>query len=118
MRSPYPHPLEHLAFGVAAGLLGAALWLEVQASTGSETFGRRKALTRSLQAIGIGSLLPLSGFLLLLLANLVISAAMRERQASDVEEPSVSRSHALLRVFVEHVAFAALSCQWLSSASC
>jgi hypothetical protein len=67
--SPNAHALEHAAFALAAAVLGLALLLKVKAA-----HSRIAAVAASLlQAIGIGSLLPLPGFLLLVLSDVAAS---------------------------------------------
>ena len=66
--------LEQILFGIAAASLGIALLLNVKISTNAkerdENGARHKATVANLmQAVGIGSLLPLPGFLLLVLAT-------------------------------------------------
>ena len=70
---PYSRSLEHLAFGFASVLLGAALFLKIQAGSASNLSAGRRALTGSLQAKRIGPVLPLPGFLLLVFGDLVLS---------------------------------------------
>jgi hypothetical protein len=83
--SPQPRLLEHILFGTAAAILGLSLLLEVNASSprGSldarSTHLYRKALTSLLQAIGIGSLLPLPGFLLLVIGNTAAPLLLHRR---------------------------------------
>jgi hypothetical protein len=56
--APHPRAWEHVLFGIAAAILGFALLLKVKASVHGPS--RSTAIVASLlQAIGIGSLLPL-----------------------------------------------------------
>jgi len=77
--APHARALEHALFGIAAAILGFALFLKVKASAHPENRdshgpSRNTAVIGSiLQAIGIGSLLPLPGFLLLVLGDVVAS---------------------------------------------
>jgi hypothetical protein len=62
--SPHARALEHALFGIAAAILGFALLLKVKASAhpqNQDSLGssRITAVANLLQAIGIGSLLPL-----------------------------------------------------------
>lgn len=78
-RSAHPRVLEHVFFGIAACMLGISLLLELAASAQAEaqdvqdSHCTRATLSRLLQSIGIGSLLPLPGFLLLVVGNVVVS---------------------------------------------
>jgi len=78
--APQVRLLEHFAFGSAAALLGVALFLKVQASTSGTVSSTRTTVGSLLQAVGIGVLLPLPGFLLFGLGNLGISLLLKERQ--------------------------------------
>jgi len=76
--APHARILEHICFGVAAAFLGLALLLKVNVSTHAENddvhdLRRRVAVASLLHAIGIGSLLPLPGFLLLVLGDVGVS---------------------------------------------
>jgi hypothetical protein len=87
---------EHVAFGTAAVALGAALFLKLK--TGApvprqrsyETCQAKEVTAESLQAIGIGSLFPLPGFLLFVLGNLGISLFLH-RPGSTSGDPSAER---------------------------
>jgi hypothetical protein len=76
--SPHARALEHALFGIAAAILGFALLLKVKASAhpqNQDSLGssRITAVANLLQAIGIGSLLPLPGFLLVVLGDVAAS---------------------------------------------
>ena len=83
-----PRLLEHVSFGIAAGILGFALFLKVKASAHPEnrdSHGPSRttaAIVSILQAIGIGSLLPLPGFLLLVLGDVDTIAEGRTNSLS------------------------------------
>jgi|ERR1700677_3094790 hypothetical protein len=83
--TPQPRLLEHILFGTAAAALGLSLLLEVNQSTQKGSLDARgthlyrEALTRLLQAIGIGSLLPLPGFLLLVIGNTAAPLLLHRR---------------------------------------
>jgi hypothetical protein len=89
---PRPRLLEHVSFGIAAGILGFALFLKVKASAHPEiqsSHGSSRIIATVaslLWAIGIGSLLPLPGFLLLVLGDLAISLLLDQRH-STTEKP-------------------------------
>ena len=84
--------LEHALFGIAAAILGFALFLKVKASAHPEnrdSHGPSRitgTIVSILQAIGIGSLLPLPGFLLLVLGDVVASLLLYGRH-STAEDP-------------------------------
>jgi hypothetical protein len=83
--APHARVWEHALFGTAAVILGLALLLKVKASAHPENDGpsRIKATVASLlQAIGIGSLLPLPGFLLLVLGDGALSLLLYSRQST------------------------------------
>jgi hypothetical protein len=90
--APHARALEHVLFGIAAAILGFALLLKVKASAHPESRDRHgpsritAAIASILQAIGIGSLLPLSGFLLFVLGDVVASLLTYGRH-STVEDP-------------------------------
>ena len=90
--APHARVLEHLSFGLAAAILGFALLLKVKASADPEnqdSHGRSRitaTVASLLQAIGIGSLLPLPGFLVLVLGDLAASLLLYGRH-SIVEDP-------------------------------
>jgi hypothetical protein len=77
--APHARALEHALFGIAAAILGFALLLKVKGGVHVENQDGRGSsrvtatIASVLQAIGIGSLLPLPGFLLLVLGNLAVS---------------------------------------------
>jgi hypothetical protein len=79
---PQARLLEHLAFGFAAILIGVALLLKIQASASITLSPTKTMVANVLQAAGIGSLLPLPGFLLLVFGDLSISLLSRERQSA------------------------------------
>jgi hypothetical protein len=91
--SAHPRLLEHVFFGIAASMLGLSLLLELAASAQAEaqdaqdSHCTRATLSRLLQAIGIGSLLPLPGFLLLVIGDVVVSLSLHRghRTAGDVK---------------------------------
>ena len=85
--SPHARVLEHLAFGLAAILLGTALHLRVRTSFSEEGSPAQAKLASLLQSIGLGFLLPLPGFLLLVFGQLGIDSLSRERQPTVPEEP-------------------------------
>jgi hypothetical protein len=74
---PHRRALEHALFGIAAAILGLALLLKVKASAPPDSQDSRgpsriaATVANLLQAIGIGSLLPLPGFLLLIVGDAV-----------------------------------------------
>jgi hypothetical protein len=72
---PDARVLEHLSFGVAAVLLALGIWLRSRAAFNSSRNdpgrSRGKQLGDVLHAVGIGMLLPLSGFLLLLFGEFI-----------------------------------------------
>ncbi|WP_353073638.1 hypothetical protein [Tunturiibacter gelidiferens] len=90
--APHARALEHALFGIAAAILGIALLLKVKASAHPENRGNygpsriTAAIASILQAIGIGSLLPLPGFLLLVLGDVVASLLLYDRH-STTEDP-------------------------------
>ena len=90
--APHARALEHALFGIAAAILGFALFLKVKASAHPEnrdSHGPSRitgTIVSILQAIGIGSLLPLPGFLLLVLGDVVASLLLYGRH-STAEDP-------------------------------
>jgi hypothetical protein len=94
---PNARVLEHAVFVIAAVILGFALLLKVKASAHLENQGshgpsRITAIVADLlQAIGIGSLLPLPGFLLLVLCDVAASLLLYSRN-SIAEDPGTERS--------------------------
>ena len=94
--APHPRVLEHALFGVAAAMLGFALLLKVKASANPEnqhSYGRSRITATGaslLQAIGIGSLLPLPGFLLLVLGDTAATLLLYGRH-SIAEGPGAER---------------------------
>jgi hypothetical protein len=88
--------LEHALFGIAAVTLGLALLLRINANAQAKGQGEGgpSAVTATiaslLQAIGIGSLLPLSGFLLLVFGDLLASLLLYGRK-SIAESPEAER---------------------------
>jgi tetrahydromethanopterin S-methyltransferase subunit E len=80
--------LEHALFGIAAAVLGFALLLRVKASAHPEDRDSRgpsritAAIAGILQSIGIGSLMPLPGFLLLVLGNVVANLLLYGRHST------------------------------------
>jgi hypothetical protein len=91
---------EHALFGIAAAILGFALLLKVKASAHPENQdshgpSRTTATVASLlQAIGIGSLLPLPGFLLLVLGDGAFNLLLYGRH-STAEDPKAERDSRL-----------------------
>jgi hypothetical protein len=90
--APHARALEHALFGIATVILGFALLLKVKASAhpkNRDSHGPSHitaAIASILQAIGIGSLLPLPGFLLLVLGDVVASLLLYGRH-STAEDP-------------------------------
>jgi len=90
--APHARALEHALFGIAAAILGFALFLKVKASAHPEnrdSHGPSRTtgtIVSILQAIGVGSLLPLPGFLLLVLGDVVASLFLYGRH-STAEDP-------------------------------
>jgi hypothetical protein len=127
--APHARALEHALFGIAAAILGLALLLKVRASAHPENRdGHRPsritaAIAGILQAIGIGSLLPLPGFLLLVLGDVVASLLLYGRH-STAENPrsqgeDSSRARGPLQAFRWRDALTAhigLFCAFLSMA--
>jgi hypothetical protein len=97
--APHSRVLEHAFFGLAAALLGLALLLKVKSGPHPENPDSREysrttgTVARVLEAIGIGSLLPLPGFLLLVLGDLAASLLLGGRQ-SIAEDPRTERDAA------------------------
>ena len=94
--SPHPRLLEHISFGIAAGILGFALLLKVKAGAHRDSLDRRGSsritvvIASLLQAIGIGSLLPLPGFLLIVLGDVAVSLLLDDRHSTE-EDLGVER---------------------------
>lgn len=92
--APHAREREHALFGLAAASLGLALLLKVRDSAQPEgQDSHRPSHIRSmvaslLQAIGIGSLLPLPGFLVLVLGDVAASLLLYGRH-STAEVPRV-----------------------------
>jgi hypothetical protein len=90
--APHARALEHASFGIAAAFLGFALLLKVKASVqrkNQDNHGPSRttaAIASILQAIGIGSLLPLPGFLLVVLGDVVVSLLLYDRHSA-AEDP-------------------------------
>jgi hypothetical protein len=86
--APNARALEHALFGIAAAILGFALLLKVKASAHPEnrdSHGPSRitaAIASILQAIGIGALLPLPGFLLLVPGDVVVSLLLYSRPST------------------------------------
>jgi len=86
--SPHSRVLEHAIFGIAAAILGFALLLKVKVSTHPENQGSlgpariTYSVASLLQAIGIGSLLPLPGFLLLVIGDTIASLFLYGRHST------------------------------------
>jgi hypothetical protein len=85
--APHPRVLEHVFFGLAAVVLGISLLLKVKSGAPLDNQGRHDhsrttaTVASLLQAIGIGSLLPLPGFLLLAVGDLAASLLLDSRQS-------------------------------------
>jgi hypothetical protein len=100
--SPHARVWEHALFGTAAALLGFALLLKVKAGVHAENQdshgpSRTTATVASLlQALGIGSLLPLPGFLLLVLGDGALSLLLYGRH-STAEDPRAEQDSRLAR---------------------
>jgi hypothetical protein len=94
--APHRRVLEHALFGIAAAILGFALLLKVKVSAHSENQDSHgpsritSTVASLLQAIGIGSLLPLPGFLLLVLGDAVASLLL-DGTHSTAENPRAGR---------------------------
>jgi hypothetical protein len=94
--APHRRILEHAFFGLAAALLGLALLLKVRSYAHPEnqnSHDRSRAtatVARFLEAIGIGFLLPLPGFLLFALGDPAASLLLGSRQ-STAEDPGTER---------------------------
>jgi hypothetical protein len=90
--APHPRALEHASFGIAAAILGFALLLKVKASVHRENQDNHgpsritAAIASISQAIGIGSLLPLPGFILVVLGDVVASLLLHDRHSA-AEDP-------------------------------
>ena len=104
--APHSRVLEHAVFGTAAAILGFALLLKVKVSVQSENedghgpFRITSTVASLLQAIGIGSLLPLPGFLLLVLGDAVASLLLGGRH-STAENPRAGRDFRPARSFLQ-----------------
>jgi hypothetical protein len=100
--APHARVWEHALFGIAAAILGFALLLKVRAGAHPENQGSHgpsrttAAVASLLQAIGIGSLLPLPGFLLLVLGDGALSLLPYGRH-STAEGPRADRDSRLAR---------------------
>jgi hypothetical protein len=100
--APHRRVLEHAFFGLAAVLLGISLVLKVRSSAprknqSGQNHSRTRALVASfLQAIGIGSLLPLPGFLLLALAD-PVSNLLLDGRLPIAKEPESERNPPRIR---------------------
>lgn len=94
--APHARVLEHLCFGMAAGILGIALLLKSLAISRASQRGSRDpsysrgVLADLLQAVGIGCLLPLPGFLLFVLGTLGVSLLLNPRHAPEEELMTLS----------------------------
>jgi hypothetical protein len=121
----HPRVWEHSLFGLAAALLGVALLLKVSESVHPKSQDRSRitaAVASFLEAIGIGSLLPLPGFLVLALGDLGTSLLLDRRQWM-AEDPRTERDldragHPLhaSRWGIAFTAHIALCCAFLSMA--
>lgn len=86
---PHARILEHGIFGAAAAILGIALLLRIEARGRQESHDSSHAgaaVASLLQSAGIGSLLPLPGFLLLVIGDLAVSLLLDRRSG---EGPAV-----------------------------
>ncbi len=88
MASPHARWLEHLAFGFAALLLGTALCLKVQNSRAITASSVQEKLANGLQFFGFGTLLPLPGFVLLVLGGVGLDFLATEQKCTVPEESS------------------------------
>jgi hypothetical protein len=92
---PHARLFEHLSFGIAAAVLGIALLLKIRASRDAsrqrtQDLPRAKAVVPNLlQAIGIGSLLPLPGFLLVVFGEIGLGLLLG-RQRLGREQPGAA----------------------------
>lgn len=77
--SAHARAWEHVAFGAAAIILGIALFLKLRAGVYRRKQDAARIIAAVLQAIGIGSLLPLPGFLLLVLSDITIHLLLPAR---------------------------------------
>ena len=109
--NPDARRIEHFAFGIAATLLGVALVLKVQASVSRDPPGTRTTIANVLQAIGIGSLLPLPGFLLFVLGDLGISLLPTKRRSTLSRQPLGAQTASWRGALVEHIG---LCCAFVS----
>jgi hypothetical protein len=111
--APRARALEHTFFGIAAALLGIALLLRVKADARPVTAG-------ILQAMGIGSLLPLPGFLLLVLGEAITGLILRDRHATaddpggEGEDPRGARELHAFRWRDALTTYPGLCCAFLS----
>jgi hypothetical protein len=80
-RVPHSRLLEHLSFGIAAAMLGISLLLKIRASMKdpNDPPCAKAVVSNLLQAIGIGFLLPLPGFLLLVCGEIVVNLLLSGR---------------------------------------
>ncbi len=112
--APNTRLLEHVAFGAAAILLGVALLLKVQASVsvrrqGSPHLSRTPNVANLLQAVGIGSLLPLPGFLLLVFGDLFTSLLLdrwlpvSEESQTELEARRISQAGSWKDALGKHI---------------
>lgn len=106
--------LEHLAFGIAAVLLGVSLLLKIQASILKSLSPAQIAIGCFLQALGIAFLMPLPGFLLLLFGELGITLLLGVRRPRLSEGPQASRTTPWTGALVEHIG---LCCAFVSMAA-
>jgi hypothetical protein len=102
--APHARALEHVLFGIAVAILGLALLLKVKASAHPENrdshglSGITAATVRILQAIGIGSLMPLARFLLLVLGDVVVSLLLYGRHSTPEDPRSEREDYRQVRV--------------------
>jgi hypothetical protein len=113
--SPRARSLEHGVFATAAAILGLSLLLELRADSLAAGVGQQ-ALASFLRSVGIGCLLPLSGFLLLVIGDLAISLLLPHIQPANSRGGPVSRPVAPSKprwsaVLIKHIG---LSCAFIS----
>jgi hypothetical protein len=115
--SPHARMLEHLGFAAAAVALGLSLMLELRA--GSLTSDGRivttgawhRPLASLLRAIGLGSLLPLPGFILVVVGDVAVSLFSPQNQAENSGQQykaRLARHIGLFCAFVSMLVFSVL----------
>ena len=99
--APNARVLEHAVFVIAAAILGFALLLKVRLSAHPENHSSHgpssnmAMLANLLQAIGIGSLLPLPGFLFLVVGELAASLLVDNKHLIAGQRPERNSSPSL-----------------------